>query len=323
MLAFVVAGCAKKAKEYKNYPWASGDASIRAVLLGTDKISTGAFELNVTMNEEGTEVWFARARAGTLNENMTILHSLWVEGKGWSRPDTASFSGKFVDADPAISPDGKRLYFSSKRGANGLAKGDFDIWYVEKAGEGWSEPVRLPEPVNSHEHDVSPCITSDGSLWFCSKREGGEGEYDVWYALEKNGVFDEPVNAGPMINGLGSEVDVCLTRDSNRLFFTSHDQMVHFGSGDVYMMSRSGEEWSGPFNLGQPVNSEAMECCPSLSPDGHYLFFSSTRSLGRGFVPSEDGTSISLPNIPGNGLGDIYYVDLTQIPVVQEVGWGG
>ena len=41
----------------------------------------------------------------------------------------------------------------------------------------------------------------------------------------------------------------------------------------VYFKMKNGT-WSKPINLGNDVNSNYTETCPSLTPDGKYLFFS-------------------------------------------------
>ena len=47
------------------------------------------------------------------------------------------------------------------------------------------------------------------------------------------------------------------------------------GKGDIYVAFATSERrWSRPVNLGDKVNSEFSETCPSLSADGKYLFFS-------------------------------------------------
>jgi hypothetical protein len=303
-------------------------------MIGSGVISTGEFEMNGAVSEDGFELYFSRSGGHTFGEGMTIYHSRWVDST-WSEATVSPFSGKFVDGDPFLTRDGSRLYFASKRTETGAAKGDFDLWYVERRGDGWSEPFRLPSPINSPEHDVSPWVTDDGVLWFSSRREGGEGDYDIWYAEPEGDGFGDPVNAGPTVNTLGVEVDVCLTGDSQILLFASHDQPVHFGSGDIYLMARTEDGWVGPYNLGQPVNSEGMECCPSITPDNHLLIFSSTRTMGRAIAPSEGygegyeddlssgalDSGPSVPDVPGNGLGDLYVVNLPNLSVVQEISW--
>jgi hypothetical protein len=36
-------------------------------------------------------------------------------GGRWTKPEVASFSGRWRDIDPALSPDGRRLFFAPNR----------------------------------------------------------------------------------------------------------------------------------------------------------------------------------------------------------------
>lgn len=323
LLLFFV-GCGQRKRELERYEWANSLSGNEVRMLAPGVISGGEFEMNAALSQDGGELYFSRSSGMSDGDGSTLFHSSWRDSH-WTTPDKLPFSGSGVDADPFLTRDGKRLYFTSKRREGGGVKGDFDLWYADRTDSGWSEPVRLPEPVNSPDHDVSPWITGDGSLWFSSRREGGEGEYDIWYAPAVEGGFGQPVNAGPSVNTLGVEVDVCLSEDGRLMIYASHDQPVHFGSGDLYALIRGEDGFVGPYNLGQPVNSEAMECCPSISPDGKLLLFASTRSLGRTIAPAENPEgeldAPQIPNTPGNGLGDIYVTDLSELLVVQEFGW--
>ena len=78
-----------------------------------------------------------------------MKRAMWIvvstlENGAWTTPEIASFSGRFNDIDPAISPDGRRLFFASNRPTDGgtAPKKDFDLWVVEKTASGWSEPKK-------------------------------------------------------------------------------------------------------------------------------------------------------------------------------------
>src|SRR5688500_20191206 len=75
-------------------------------------------------------------------------------GDQWSAPEVAPFSGTWSDIDPSVSPDGQRLYFSSIRPVDGQTRADIDIWVMERAGDGWSTPVRLGAEVNTAEEEL-------------------------------------------------------------------------------------------------------------------------------------------------------------------------
>ena len=85
--------------------------------------------------------------------------------------------------------------------------------------------------------------------------------------------------------------------------------------GDLYISENKDGVWTSPRHLPPGVNSTALEFCPSLSPDGRFLYFTSTR--GFGIEPQErplnyQELSRSLHGI-GNGLGNIYRVPVASL----------
>src|ERR1700709_2191003 len=72
-----------------------------------------------------------------------ILHAQKINNR-WTKPDTAWFSGRYNDMEPAFSPNGNRLFFSSNRPLkmSDTVK-DYDIWYLQKKGNEWEAPINL------------------------------------------------------------------------------------------------------------------------------------------------------------------------------------
>lgn len=102
------------------------------------------------------------------------LLSLRCEGGAWGKPAPLPFSSAppVLEADPFLTPDGKRLYYISTR--HDPKHEDFDIWFVDRLSNGaWSEPTRLPEPVNSPASELLPRQDAQGRLYFGSARAGG------------------------------------------------------------------------------------------------------------------------------------------------------
>src|SRR5690606_12978552 len=80
---------------------------------------------------------------------------------GWTEPEPVPFgSNAYSEGTPYFSPDGSKLYYTSTRPLGGST--DYNIWYVERVGTDWSEPVALPPLVNSSEDEYGPTVTSDG-----------------------------------------------------------------------------------------------------------------------------------------------------------------
>ena len=70
---------------------------------------------------------------------------------------------------------------------------------------------------------------------------------------------------------------------SNRTL-TASDGSSGLGGLDIWVATRpsADAEWGEPVNVGAPVNSTADDFCPTMSRDGHTLYFVSRRSGGCG-----------------------------------------
>lgn len=256
-------------------------------LFAPDVISTAPLtELSPAFSPDGQELYFVVRTPTTTSLPLSVICvSRRVHGK-WQRPAVASFSGRDFDAGPAVSPDGRRLFFSSSRPVNGTVREDADLWYVERtAGGGWSEPRNVGAPVNSEHSEVSPSVAADGTLYFASDRPGGRGSYDLYRSRLVDGRYQEPENLGPNVNSEAAELTPFITPDQRLLLFSAVGRPdMKLGGGnpyarsDLYASEWIGGEWTAPRRLPEPVNSVAADSYPLLSRDGKTLFFSSERS---------------------------------------------
>ncbi len=138
--------------------------------------------------------------------------------------------------------------------------------------------MHLGAEINSGEHQIYPTVTRDGTLYFQAKREGGYGGTDVYRSRLIDGVYTEPENLGPSINSEANEGDVLISPDESFLVVSVYGRDDSLGSGDLYVSFHNDDDsWTELQNMGEPINSEAIDFCPMLSPDGSYLFFSSAR----------------------------------------------
>ncbi len=81
------------------------------------------------------------------------------------------------------------------------------------------------------------------------------------YVNRENGVFGEPRSAGVAFGG--------------HAFVTPDDQtMILDSGGDIFASFRlAGGNWSHPMKVSSLSSDEFNETCPSLSPDGRFIFF--------------------------------------------------
>lgn len=291
----------------------AGAQSSTPELVAPGVVSTQLDELNFALSRDGEEVYF------TLNSPEGALATIVVSkrrGEGWGAPETAPFSGRYADYDPIIAPDGRLYFISNRPRPDGTRPpGDFDIYYVQRNGKGWSEPVRLPAPINSDRPEFYPALASDGTLYFSANRDGGHGRFDLWRSRLVDGVYQTPENLGPNVNGPGSEVDSWIAPDQSFIIFASYDRPDELGRGDLYISYFRNNEWTPARNLGAPINSSAREYCPIASPDGRWFYFTSKRGMFD--TPPERARSVrdirTAFNDVLNGYGNVYRVPMEAV----------
>lgn len=261
---------------------------VTAEIFAPGIISTEASELNAVFTADGDELYFTVASG----EQQTIMVICQQNGY-WRERKVASFSGTFRDVDPFISPDGNQIIFSSDRAKDGSRKtNDCDFWQVRRSPSGnWLKSSRLDLPYTANKHDFYFCKTQMGAIYFSvfdSEKDG-----NIYWLKDKH---SKPERIPSPINTDYNEHDPFIAPDESYLIFTSN-RPQGFGSGDLYICFKMADSsWSMPKNMGNNINSEAYDYCAMASPDGKYIFFSSTRS----------------------GNGDIYWVDADIINRLRD-----
>ena len=286
------------------------------VIFAEGIISTRDYESSITFERDGKAAYFVKSMPDL--SFRVIVVSRFHDGK-WSMPEVASFSGQYSDTDPCLSPDGKKLFFASRRPIEGATpKADFDLWVVEMSNTGWGEPRHLNSPVNSESQETSPSATSDGTLYFSSNRTGGKGAADLYRTKPVDGNYNAPENLGDVINSPGPEIQVFTGPDEQILIFAAAGRKDGYGSVDLYLSQRTDGAWSMPVNLGNKINSTGVDSAPRISPDGKYFFWTSTRGYGFEEQQVKQLRYAELSNklqSAGNSLGDIYQIDLNVLPL--------
>lgn len=96
--------------------------------------------------------------------------------------------------------------------------------------------------------------------------------------------WSSPVHLGALVNTTFADFDPVLSRDGLSLYFASGPGRGGEGGRDLWVAERATTDasWGAPYNLGAVVNSGAHESKPTLSVDGHRLYFASNRPAGLG-----------------------------------------
>ena len=234
-----------------------------------------------------------------------ILFMKLSEG-GWTKPAVPPFAKRFSTCEnPSIAPNGKRLFFTVR---DSLSPGKFEIWYVNREGDHWGTPVRMEEEINHKENGAFyPTIANDGTMYFMSLMKDTETGYGIFVSKFINGRYGKPMPIDKF-NRFPAEFAPYIAPDQSYIIFCSFRD-GGYGSGDLYICFKKRDgSWGEIVNMGKKINTVLNERFPNVSPDGKYFFFNSTRRIA-GAKADE----------PGNGQGDVYWIDAKIIEELKPL----
>jgi outer membrane protein OmpA-like peptidoglycan-associated protein len=174
-----------------------------------------------SMTADGKTLWFTACNRPGGMGMCDLYYSTREEGR-WSSPRNAGnlLNSRYSEKHPAISADGRILYFTSNRPGG---YGSYDIWMSVKKGDRWSDPVNLGDSVNTPGLEQSPFIHPDQqSLYFSSTGWPGMGQGDLFLTRSKGEAgWTTPENLGYPINTYNDDIGLSLNAKGNRAYFAS------------------------------------------------------------------------------------------------------
>lgn len=142
----------------------------------------------------------------------------------WSKPQKLEISSDTLSiyAHPAVSPDGKWLYFVSNM-PGGL--GGLDIWRIAIGDGGLGGVENLGMPINSEGDEMFPTFRPNGDLYFSSNGHIGMGGLDIFCAIrdttQKEETWDVENLKYPM-NSNADDFGMTFEGVHNRGYFCSN-----------------------------------------------------------------------------------------------------
>ena len=245
----------------------------------------------ISFTQDGKEVYYAEDTPDIPDINVIKTMKLKRDGT-WTKPVAVRFSGKYRDFNLNLSPDSQKIFFTSRRPlTDGSPVSNVNnIWIVERIGGIWGKPKSAGKNINTAYMDCYPSITMDGSIFFHRFGDpGSKGGGDLFKSKLINGKYGIPENIGEPVNTKLHELDVLVEPNEKWIIYLSYNHPDGLGMGDLFISFKlSSGKWSKPIHMGNKINSPQIEICPSLSPDGEYLFFSSTRKPAGAYWVSTD-----------------------------------
>lgn len=205
-------------------------------------VNTKYHEGTVAIAPDGKRMYFDRNDyfKGGLDKsdegvNQINMYTAEKVGGSWVNIASVPFNDdNYSTGHPAISPDGKTLYFSSDKPGG---KGGSDIYMVSVGANGSFGTPQAVSSVNTTGTEVFPFVAPDGTLYFSSDGHLGMGGLDAFSAFAKAGSFSTPENLGPGVNSGSDDFAIHVSAD-NKTGFISSNRAGGKGSDDIYILGQ-------------------------------------------------------------------------------------
>ncbi len=176
-------------------------------------------------------------------------------------------NSQFSDLHPIFSGDRTKMVYVSERRFYDAA------FYSEKVDGKW-QGGRMILPELGVDDDAYPtCLSYDGTTMIVYRNDEFVG--NLYMSNLVDGQWTELVKLGPNINTKYWESHGTLSKDGNKLYFTSN-RKGGYGGLDIYISEKQSDgTWGVPKNLGPSINTKYNEDTPFLTENEDMLFFSS------------------------------------------------
>ncbi len=258
-----------------------------------NSVNTSNEEYAPVISADGSLLMFTTKRASIekkkSKEPKEILEQIWFSEKddGSKIWQEAKALPKNIN-DPkrnisniALSNDGHKLllYVDDLTGTG-------DISECELKGSNWTNPQKMPEPINSAYQESSASYAPDGkTIYFVSDRPGGKGGRDIWFCKQdKDEKWGKAINLGAPVNTSEDEEAVFMHPDGKTLYFSSK-RKGGIGGYDIYKTELVKNKWSAPKNIGKPINTEGDDLFFVMEANGIIAYYSSDQ---KGTIGAKD-----------------------------------
>ncbi len=276
-------------------------------------LSTGLRERDICLSPDGRFLLYGVMDLGLAS----VMLCQWT-GESWTEPITAPWhrDDDFACIEPALSADGKTVYFQSTKAAPGQVQGrgwaTQNIYRSNWQDEAWSEAEVLPAPITTDAAEYFPSLAADGTLYF--SREDTLGGVAIWMAKPDGNGYHLPTRLPAEVNVSNNCYNAFVSSDQRLIILCVADHEENMGAADFWISVRpSGGTWTPAQNMGTTFNSsQSRAISASLSPDEKILFFSSNRKIETHGEKDKRMTRQDLLEIhtqPGMGSSNLWWVD--------------
>ena len=191
-------------------------------------LNTKYHEGPVTFSADGSRVIFTRnnynegkSRKSSDNVTKLKLYSAELRDGGWANVQELPFnSDEYSSGHPALSRDGKSLYFVSDRPGG---RGGTDVYVARFDGGIWSQPLNLGPQINTRGDEMFPFVDENGILYFASNGHPGSlGGMDVYYTSLNSGGDQQISHLEAPINSKADDFGLITDGSRSTGYFSSN-----------------------------------------------------------------------------------------------------
>lgn len=219
----------------------------------SSKINSSLHEGNFCFSKDGKTVYLSKSNNERGNRKFDSIRSnaihLYRSFKHdslqtWSKPEKLPFNNiAYTTEHPALSPNGKHLYFSSNMPGG---YGEFDLYVVAiNEDNTFGKPLNLGEEINTSNREKFPFISENGDLFFSSNGHLGLGMLDVFACKNNQGTFEKPINLGAPINSSFDDFSMTFYDVTNGFFASNRSKK----GDDIYNFSQVGNIFPEPIKV--------------------------------------------------------------------------
>ncbi|MCF0184319.1 MAG: OmpA family protein [Bacteroidaceae bacterium] len=187
---------------------------------------------------DGKTMYFTRCGSDPSYPRYAKIYSSQRSDAAWGAAKVVEISRDTLSsfAHPAVSPDGKWLYFTSDM-PGGM--GGLDIWRCNIEGKEVGPAENLGPEINTPGDECFPAWRPNGEFYFSSNGHVGMGGLDI-FVCDPKAPGTRPVNLGWPMNGPGDDFGMTWEGVHNRGYFCSNrgdargwDHLLSFSKPEI------------------------------------------------------------------------------------------
>jgi len=208
---------------------------------------------------DGQKLFIHRSRTARAVQGHMYMSE--KEGTKWKEPKSLGedINSAGWESSACLTPDGKRLYFSSDRPGG---YGEHDLYYSDLTSTGqWGKAVNLGPDINTKGDEESPYLHFDArTLFFSSNGHKTIGGFDVFSSTLQadNKTWSKPENLGYPINSADDDMYFVYSADGSKGYFSAH-RRDSYGEKDLYIVTRPNSDPNMMVLVGRVLDKETMK----------------------------------------------------------------